>query len=354
MSTFAPAPKTYFTSLQAGRGLAALMVVFYHNTLTFQKNWGHDPAQGFFGFGEAGVAFFFVLSGFIISFVHWRDLGQPRRLLPFLRRRFFRIYPIYWLLLAGLIPLYFLAPHLGTGHERELLWLISSITLLHFDQVGQILPVAWTLSHEILFYALFALTLLHKRLGFFCLGLWFVLCLMHFDFSKMTGLGSQPKSSVQFYFAPINLLFAVGIATYAWRQRLTQIPSLALIIGGGLLCCGSLWFNHGLAWLSHDSSFLLFGMGSALALLGLMRWEQDDKLALPQWLKFCGDASYSIYLTHTITLSLFAKIFFALRLQNFLPPLLAYILMPLAAIGAGMIFYSFIEKRLLRSAGSRG
>jgi peptidoglycan/LPS O-acetylase OafA/YrhL len=50
-----------------------------------------------FQFGHAGVDLFFVISGFIITYVHYDDIGTPSRLGRYAARRFQRIYPLYWL-----------------------------------------------------------------------------------------------------------------------------------------------------------------------------------------------------------------------------------------------------------------
>jgi peptidoglycan/LPS O-acetylase OafA/YrhL len=53
-----------------------------------------------------GGVFFFILSGFIITSVHWQDVGNARRLPGYIFKRFVRVYPIYWivfvLVLTGL------------------------------------------------------------------------------------------------------------------------------------------------------------------------------------------------------------------------------------------------------------
>src|SRR5436190_1288571 len=110
-------------TLQAGRALAALLVVLYHNGLyifALDKYWGADPSRGLFNFGHAGVEFFFVLSGFIIFYIHGKDLGVPSRFFSFIRKRFIRIYPIYWLVLAAIIPVYFLVPSFGFDYHRRI------------------------------------------------------------------------------------------------------------------------------------------------------------------------------------------------------------------------------------------
>ena len=53
-----------------------------------------------FQFGHAGVDLFFVISGFVILFVHWEDIGRPQRISRYAGRRLTRILPIYWVALA--------------------------------------------------------------------------------------------------------------------------------------------------------------------------------------------------------------------------------------------------------------
>jgi exopolysaccharide production protein ExoZ len=73
--------------VEAARGVAALLVVLYHAALHVEGDVpGSAVLWGLPHFGHAGVDFFFVLSGFIISFVHRRDLGRPDRLGHYLER----------------------------------------------------------------------------------------------------------------------------------------------------------------------------------------------------------------------------------------------------------------------------
>src|ERR1700737_2029314 len=69
--------------LQVLRGVAAVLVVLHHvaATLALPKYMGLVVAGGIFApLGRAGVDLFFVLSGFIIYYVHHGDIGRPRRL----------------------------------------------------------------------------------------------------------------------------------------------------------------------------------------------------------------------------------------------------------------------------------
>ena len=78
-----------------------------------------EGAGAAFNFGYAGVEFFFVLSGFIMVLVHRRDFGQPSKALVFMRKRVVRIYPIYWLVMAFLLAIYFVSPGRGPDHARD-------------------------------------------------------------------------------------------------------------------------------------------------------------------------------------------------------------------------------------------
>ena len=57
--------------------------------------------------------------------------------------------------LLAIIPIYFVVPHFGAGHEREPLVVISSFLLLPFTDFPTILVVAWTLVFEVFFYFVF-------------------------------------------------------------------------------------------------------------------------------------------------------------------------------------------------------
>src|SRR5262249_9117978 len=92
--------------IQAARGIAALLVVAFHLTGLSQRLWNQTFAGGFFAFGWAAVDLFFVLSGFIIYYVHGRDIVRPERLRPYAWRRFARIYPIYAIVTLAILPIY--------------------------------------------------------------------------------------------------------------------------------------------------------------------------------------------------------------------------------------------------------
>ena len=102
-----PLHKNKLELIQALRGLAALLVVMFHTTELNHKNFQQEFLFNIFAFGSSGVDFFFVLSGFIIYFIHRFDVGQRNKLKPFLLKRLIRVYPMYWLVTLALLPYIF-------------------------------------------------------------------------------------------------------------------------------------------------------------------------------------------------------------------------------------------------------
>src|SRR5436309_3571225 len=100
-------------SLQVSRGLAAVIVVLFHaNYCIFgmPKYFADSPLGELVRFGPAAIDFFFVLSGFIVMYVHADEIGHPRALGRYLWRRLSRAYMFYWIVLAVVVPVYFLVP----------------------------------------------------------------------------------------------------------------------------------------------------------------------------------------------------------------------------------------------------
>ena len=143
-------------SLQAYRGIAAMLVLFYHATGMSRKVFSHAFLGNMFAFGYSGVDFFFVLSGFIILQMHHQDLGNPARWRTYALKRFIRLFPIYWLIMLVMILCLFINPHVGQAYYRNFVVIVKSLFLIP-QQCSAILGVSWTLCHEAWFYLLFLL-----------------------------------------------------------------------------------------------------------------------------------------------------------------------------------------------------
>ncbi len=340
-----------FAGLQAGRAVAAFLVLMYHaSRIIFAKEeyWGFDPLGGLFAFGQAGVEFFFVLSGFIMAHVHGRDLNVPSRFLPYLKKRFCRIYPVYWIVLAAASLVYVLFPSTGQGYEREAGTILSSFALVHINAGRTVLSVGWTLYHEVLFYLAFGLLIWNKRLGMALMGLWMAGSAVMLGWPQALPYDEFARSPLDYFFSPLHLLFALGMATCeVVRRAKIRRPFLWACAGIAVFFGTGMQENYG-RFLTSNAESLLYGLGSAMALAGLLTLEKKGKISVPSFLRFLGDASYSIYLTHLLLLSAMAKVVFAFGAQDVLPPILFCLLLSGLALAGGALFHVVVERPLLR------
>jgi len=147
-------------NLTAARFVAAMLVVFHHasNVLQDPKVITQVWLRTFFNSGYVGVTFFFIVSGFVISASSFKQLRtlHVRNVLDFLARRLIRIVPV-WLFLS--LPLIF--PWIEARPIPPSLYQFLSFTQAWSDDISVsfgYLGVAWTLSCEMFFYAMFPLT----------------------------------------------------------------------------------------------------------------------------------------------------------------------------------------------------
>lgn len=159
--------------VEFGRGCAAFVVLLAHG---FYADVPADQYGYVFLWGRWGVCYFFVLSGFIIAYVHWRDIGTPDRARNFWWRRFIRIFPTYWLALAVFL---FVRNVLGSADHRIEISLVNVAgNAVMWPGIHEMmLPMAWTLRHEFLFYALFSVAILNARAGAVLFLAWLALLL---------------------------------------------------------------------------------------------------------------------------------------------------------------------------------
>ncbi|MFC0242359.1 acyltransferase family protein [Rhodopseudomonas telluris] len=331
--------KSSIETLQIGRAFAALAVVLFHTetTLGLPKYLGHEIFP-LFGPGEAGVYYFFVLSGFVMVTAHARDLGRNDVVLPFLWKRFRRIYPALWVVLTSQAVLFLLIPQDRIA-TAELPWVIVKDFLILPWGGPSLLSVEWTLRHEILFYAAFAIILLAPSWRWIVTGAGLAAISM--------GLFATMPEPLDRLLSGYNLLFGFGIGA-ALLYRRNAVPKPCVVLALGLAIFLSNW--SALVMGIYEKSIAvvwIYGVGAALTIAGAAALERGSGFTAPPFVRLLGDASYAIYLVHYPVVSVASKAFTHLQRQVPIPDWLIFSFVIGAAAGAGLAFHIVIERPLM-------
>ena len=303
-------------ALDGLRGLAALMIVFYHCGMELRL-------PPFFMPGYTGVHLFFVLSGYLIAKPFLARLSSERAL-PSWRnyalRRVVRIYPTYFVALVFFIAMRFV----GHAHRPTLRdGVLHALLVFNWGRPSDFLAiniVMWTLAIEAQFYVLLPLAAAlakkglpgHGRASAWLLGLAFVVVGW---ISRVAEYWATKPGELRFRL-PFSFLdlFAMGMlvasAELVLAPRLRERPAqrrALLACAVGLLFGSNYWLviAGGGDWLSPPSLALLWlyptliCAGFALLLLALLTRTKEHVFVLTSApLKFVGRISYSMYLYH--------------------------------------------------------
>jgi len=341
-------PAIRLSSIEACRGIAAVMVLASHSAavLGATANFGAAPFGNFFQFGRSGVDFFFVLSGFLIALIHWKDIGRADRVKNYAQRRVTRIYPTYWLVLLLIVPVDIFT-HTLFDNYNDFLSVIKSIFLL--PQESTIIDVTWSLRNELLFYILFGLAIYSRRIGFTIIAIWIAALIGRSVFSLSV---RNPWLDVLTY--PMNFEFLAGVAA-GWAFPRIKIKYPIGVLGTGAIVLGGLWVAEDLMLLLHPSwrlfllRSILYGFGAGCVITGLSALELQKRLRIPQPLVLLGGASYLLYLVHVSALLILGSSERHLHLLRFAPGWLLATVFILITIAGAVLMHLIIEKPLLRT-----
>lgn len=342
-------PDMKLYSIQFLRAFAAILVVHCH-TMDVQIKHFVSAQQDFYflqNFGAIGVDIFFIISGVIISIIG-ADLKGKKDAGSFIVKRFLRINPLYYLVSVFAFILLFIQNDLHFSYK----WIVRTILVQPF---GIPLAVGWTLAFEWMFYMLFALLIflkqLHKQL---------LVCLMITIITFIGWLVYHTTGHSITLANPIILEFAAGSLLGLLFKSMVKVPPFlaagSLLIGlmGYLLL---IRFGYGEASevseiLYGNYSFkrlIYFGLPSICLVFGCLNLENVvgvHKFWKIRWFQMLGDASYSIYLTHTIIFALLDLWYDRINLT--MPGDLVMVLQIALAIAIGVAFHKTIELPLLR------
>lgn len=337
-----------FESIQVCRGIAAFLVVIFHlsGCLSAQKYFATPTFYYIFNScGSAGVCFFFVLSGFIITSVHWNDVGKPNRFPRYLYKRLARIYPIYWLVFFVVLLGAFAVPDAADGVPNDIETFLKSVALLPQDPAvvggtgAPVLTVAWSLQYEILFYTFFGLLIFNRFAAFV-----FIVCVFGCAVtSSLLGLHLPLYYLNPKYFILFGVGFFAGLAT-----RADQLPSHARIAA----ISGAIGFaaTAVIASINEAKAELIYGLTAGCLIYGLASIEKKSHLRIWKGWLLLGDSSYVLYLTHYPIISLACKLAIAAGLSGFTGATITWVVTLTMCVAVAALIHLIFERPMVAAA----
>lgn len=279
----------------------------------------------FTSFGAEGVDLFFIISGFIMCLV---IENNPRDWKIFLLNRFFRIAPLYYLFTFLFVMSDF--EEVSSIHQ-----IIQVITMLKYYETSPLLSIGWTLEYEFVFYLMCTLALIF--ISDFRTKIIFILLLLIFSFC-IIDLVAFPEKKYGHFFE-----FLYGVIAYLfWRRNVFYISrpvAVTFFIVGvlGLYCSHFVFYTDGFTYLR----FLGFGLPVLAIFISLVFDRQVIKCKV---LEKIGDASYSIYISHTFLIYWIYRIGEFERGVSIFLDIMVWVLV----IIFGYFCYRLVESPLLR------
>ncbi|EGL6579050.1 acyltransferase [Salmonella enterica] len=306
--------RTKLNSLQALRGVAALLVVLFHYRGFLNDGAKESPTiwDKLFSPGIIGVDIFFIISGFIMVYTTCHYMREKASLVRFLLNRAIRIIPLYYICL---VIAFLLEGAMSTFHYPDKVQnILSALTFtlyktstspLYIDEGGTY-NIRWTLNYEIYFYLVFALCLLvkHRVLALVTWGI-LVTSIIPVIAGYQPAINEQgyPFSSPYFGFLtnPLLLEFIIGVIV-GWlyikikenftSRKIDLLSSISAVVILVFIIWGI--YTGSVHALDRKSSLVL-----GLLVLSLTLAESVLLAFIPRFLTYVGNISFSLYLLHS-------------------------------------------------------
>ncbi|MFA0813642.1 acyltransferase family protein [Microbulbifer epialgicus] len=340
-------------NLDVLRGLAAILVVWQHSSEVFIltpniAQQGTELANFIsqLDFGRIGVLCFFLISGFVIPH---SLLEADRPLKSFAIRRFFRLYPTYWVSLVIAISLAWIFGNQVFTTTTVLANTTMLQGLLGFENVQELY---WTLTAELIFYCLCAIMYAQRLLRkprYLLLACWgglsLFICLQLLEYSPASLL--RLPATIGYIPYGIAVMFCGALLRYCYetnRFHRYAIWALTSTFSIPLLVLGLHFLDNSIS--SEPSRFAL----SHLIALGIFLVIAFLPLNPIRHLAALGTISYSIYLFHLAAVYLMKWVIsqpWGTVFSGY--PLVVYLAVAtLASIVLGALVYRFIERPFIR------
>ena len=330
--------------------MAVLLVVFFHLVTIEQKYGGTNTIlPGLFEFGMFGVDLFFVISGFVMVTVTRGKFQIQKQALRFIYHRVARIYPTYWFYTILVLFVFLIQPSWVNSSQGSQVDILASFLLLPSETLPLVM-VGWTLIHEMYFYLIYFLILLlvSERNMPAAIILWGVAIVL----SNIFLASASPI--IKMVTHPLTIEFIAGcfLAIIYFKTK-SEIEVRILLLVACLALIASLYGHHYYQNITGEIEpknwwrFLIYGIPAILIIYCFTNIEKSGYVIHSSLIKI-GDASYSIYLSHILTLSAAGRVWGMFSTNAVYDNIIMIPVLLLLAIMVGVFSYILVEKPLLR------
>lgn len=259
-----------------------------------------------------GVFLFFIISAFSLMHSTEHTMQRPTWAKEYFVKRFWRIAPLYYAVLALMISWSVINAHyLSVEFKTLLMNLTFTFGLAPWEGI---VWAGWTIGVEMLFYAIFPVLILIIRSHKAALML-LILSLVasyalraslqtHYDYTS----AEYAYNWSYFSFASNVYFFAMGIYIFRLSQKLnmqTNHRGRWWVVGVTLVVLGLLMFSELDKPLKGPGRPDLIFWGIGFSLLCMWQAGNPSRWVVNKFFEYAGERSYSIYLMHPIVIMLF-------------------------------------------------
>lgn len=279
------------------RFIAAMGVFLYHVAKT--TDW--LPQDVLFRYGFTGVGFFFILSGFVLTWSSKHDMTRK----DFYVRRFARVYPSHFVVFVAALFVPVIAFPLSVGGAVANLALVQA-WFMDWAIVFSLNAVSWSLSCEAFFYLCSPFLIRHlgnagTRALIIVSSGWVALTFM---LSLWLGLRGNTWD-IWAYTNPLlrsgEFMIGVALALLIRRGWTPRVPLSASILAlGCVMALAALTRGQ----LPQTVANVVFAPFFALVIVAAATADLRGKQGLMQWrpLRYAGEVSFAFYLVHEVVI----------------------------------------------------
>ena len=273
--------------LDSLRGIAALMVIFYHYT------FNRPQADLGFNLGTTGVELFFMISGFVI----FMSLNKVKSSLQFIVNRISRLYPTYWVCVTFTFIVISIYSIISLS-QLDIISYLGNLTMFQFYlNIADIDDSYWTMIIEMTFY-IAMLALFHFKklrylnlIGLTLITIVTIIGVFFYDATIVKNIFNWVKFLL---YAPLFLSGIVFYKLYHQKEKIIANYSILLVC----LIAQILSFNYSERFFYANNQIQYSIMLAIYYLLFTLIVHRKLAFITSNMTLFFGKISFALYLIH--------------------------------------------------------